>query len=178
MIYKRLPRSTSPKDNFPSTTMPAKLRLRHPKGVSTLTLDLDAPDATVQDLLNQIFSVSEIMPSQQDLKIGYPPTVLEAVVPELPLSSLGIKSGDQIMVTQKTGAPPINSNTRPTALQPPLPSGPHGVNTSSPTSSSTLTGAPTSQSGPENVSVDGGYLIHRVSRFPCSHASIVHRVCS
>jgi ubiquitin thioesterase OTU1 len=42
----------------------APLRLRHPKGISTLQLDLDT--ATVQDLLQAIFSVSEIPPSAQD----------------------------------------------------------------------------------------------------------------
>lgn len=42
----------------------AKLRLRHPKGVSTIDIDLD--NATVQDLQHRIFGQSEIMPSQQD----------------------------------------------------------------------------------------------------------------
>ncbi|VDC06647.1 unnamed protein product [Peniophora sp. CBMAI 1063] len=140
--------------------MPAKLRLRHPKGVSTLTVDLESPDATVQDLLNQIFGVSEIMPSQQELKIGYPPTALEAVIPELPLSSLGIKSGDQIMVTQKSGAPPINQSTRPTA--PPLPAEPRGVNTNPPASLPPPSAPSSNKSGLEYVSVEGGYLVHRI----------------
>ena len=42
----------------------APFRVRHPKGVSTLQLDPES--ATVQDLLQAIFSVSEIPPSAQD----------------------------------------------------------------------------------------------------------------
>jgi hypothetical protein len=42
----------------------APFRLRHPKGVSTL--QLDAESATVQDLLQAIYAVSEIPPSAQD----------------------------------------------------------------------------------------------------------------
>lgn len=43
---------------------PSALRLRHPSGVSTLHLDLEA--STVQDLLQKVFAVTEIAPSQQD----------------------------------------------------------------------------------------------------------------
>jgi len=42
----------------------APFRVRHPKGVSTLQLDVET--ATVQDLLQGIFSVSDILPSAQD----------------------------------------------------------------------------------------------------------------
>ena len=42
----------------------APFRLRHPKGVSTLQLDPES--ATVQDLLQAIYAVSEIPPSAQD----------------------------------------------------------------------------------------------------------------
>ena len=45
----------------------SKLRLRHPKGVSTLELDLNS--STVQDLLNQVQKFSQILPSQQDRKL-------------------------------------------------------------------------------------------------------------
>lgn len=40
------------------------VRLRHPKGIATLQLDLDA--LTVQDLQQQIFTLSEIPPPQQE----------------------------------------------------------------------------------------------------------------
>jgi hypothetical protein len=42
----------------------APFRLRHPKGVSTIQLDTES--ATVQDLLQAIYTVSEIPPSAQD----------------------------------------------------------------------------------------------------------------
>ena len=42
----------------------APFRIRHPKGVSTLQLDSES--ATVQDLLQAIYSVSDIPPSAQD----------------------------------------------------------------------------------------------------------------
>jgi hypothetical protein len=42
----------------------APIRLRHPKGVTTLQVDLD--NASVQDLQQQIYEISEILPSQQE----------------------------------------------------------------------------------------------------------------
>ncbi|KAF8447547.1 hypothetical protein L210DRAFT_3641475 [Boletus edulis BED1] len=42
----------------------APVRVRHPKGIATLQLDIDA--LTVQDLQQQIFTLSEILPSQQE----------------------------------------------------------------------------------------------------------------
>lgn len=44
----------------------APIRLRHPKGVSTLQLDLNT--ATVLDLQQAIFAQTEILPSNQDRK--------------------------------------------------------------------------------------------------------------
>lgn len=47
------------------TTMSlAKLRLRHPKGIATLELDLDG--SSVQELQQQIKNTTEILPSQQE----------------------------------------------------------------------------------------------------------------
>lgn len=140
----------------------APLRLRHPKGVSTLQLDLDT--ATVQDLLQAIFSVSEIPPSAQDLKAGYPPRALTGVIPELPISSLGLAPGDQLIVNQKSGsaAPPVTT--------PALP-GPQATvanrRASLPPSSSNPRPAATTlsavqSSGPDFVQADGGYLVHRI----------------
>lgn len=42
----------------------APLRLRHPGGVSTIQVDLDT--STVQDLQQEIYAVSQILPSLQD----------------------------------------------------------------------------------------------------------------
>ncbi|KAI9443667.1 OTU-domain-containing protein [Lactarius psammicola] len=144
----------------------APLRLRHPKGVSTLQLDLDT--ATVQDLLQAIYSVSEIPPSAQDLKAGYPPRTLTGVIPELPISSLGLAPGDQLIVNQKSGsaAPPGATPTASSALL----ANPHATVGNRPASlppssnprpaAATLSAAQTG--GPDFVQTDGGYLIHRI----------------
>ena len=42
----------------------APVRLRHPKGVTTIQVDFT--NATVQDLQQEIFAATEIPPSQQD----------------------------------------------------------------------------------------------------------------
>ena len=55
----------------------APVRLRHPKGIATIEVDFDSERFTVQDLLQEIFAVSEITPSQQDRKT-HPLTSLEA----------------------------------------------------------------------------------------------------
>ncbi|KAI9446152.1 OTU-domain-containing protein [Lactarius indigo] len=129
----------------------APLRLRHPKGISTLQLDLDT--ATVQDLLQAIFSESEIPPSAQDLKAGYPPRALTGVIPELPISSLGLAPGDQLIVNQKSGSAALLGATPAAASLPPSASNPRPAAT-----------APSAvQSGaPDFVKTDGGYLVHRI----------------
>ena len=40
------------------------IRLRHPGGVSTLQLDFDS--MTVQDLQQEVFTASQILPSEQE----------------------------------------------------------------------------------------------------------------
>ncbi|KAI0293529.1 hypothetical protein BC826DRAFT_1014592 [Russula brevipes] len=141
----------------------APFRLRHPKGVSTLQLDTEA--ATVQDLLQAIFAVSEILPSAQDLKVGYPPRPLTAVIPELPLSSLGLAPGDQLIVNQKSGsaASPGVTNRAPSLS---LPADARGTTSRSTPSSNAAQATPASSTpkkdGPDYVEVDGGYLIHRI----------------
>lgn len=45
----------------------APIRVRHPKGIATLQLDLDA--LTVQDLQQQIFTLCDIPPSQQESEL-------------------------------------------------------------------------------------------------------------
>ncbi|KAH9071195.1 OTU-domain-containing protein [Lactarius deliciosus] len=142
----------------------APLRLRHPKGISTLQLDLDT--ATVQDLLQAIFTVSEIPPSAQDLKAGYPPRALTGVIPELPISSLGLAPGDQLIVNQKSGSVAL-----PGATPAALPANPHATVVNPPASlppsasnpRPAATAPPAVQSsGPDFVKTDGGYLVHRI----------------
>ena len=102
------------------------------------------------------------------VKAGYPPRSLTAVIPELPLSSLGLAPGDQLIVNQKSGsaAPP----TGVTSTAQTLSTGPRALvnpaaSLSAP-SSNAAQAAPelstTRGGGPDHVEVDGGYLVHRV----------------
>ncbi|KAG0699640.1 hypothetical protein DFH29DRAFT_935692 [Suillus ampliporus] len=130
----------------------APIRLRHPKGVTTLQVDLD--NVLVQDLQQQIFEVSEIPPSQQEIRSGYPPHSL-TTIPELPLSSLGLKPGDQVIVNQNASSPagaPPSPKAKPVTSQPPQ------ASLSQPNSSRL---AP-SGSGPDYVDTPNGVLVHRI----------------
>ncbi|KAI0345374.1 OTU-domain-containing protein [Trametopsis cervina] len=134
----------------------APVRLRHPKGVTTIQVDFD--NGTVLDLQQEIFSATEITPSRQELKAGYPPHSL-TLIPELPVESLGLQQGEQLIVTQKAEAA-----LRPTAapLSAPLAS-PAAPMTSLMASQvrESVTPSP-SAGGPDYVETDGGYLVHRV----------------
>ncbi|KZT11322.1 OTU-domain-containing protein [Laetiporus sulphureus 93-53] len=140
----------------------APIRLRHPKGVSTLQLDLE--NSTVLELQQQIFSVTEIPPSQQDLKAGYPPHPL-TLIPELPLSSLGLKAGDQLTLIQKASAPSAPATFQSTSA----------AVSSLGSQAAAMTGMTASQArspeppaskgrstGPDVVPMEGGYLVHRI----------------
>ncbi|KIM48893.1 hypothetical protein M413DRAFT_89393 [Hebeloma cylindrosporum] len=118
----------------------APIRLRHPKGVCTIEVSLE-PEFTVQDLQQEIYAVSNILPSRQILKTGYPPRTL-TLVPELPLQSIGIQRGDQIIVTEAAAEAPA----------PPPTSSPPRLGTT----------APRPASGPDHVPLDESFLIHRV----------------
>ncbi|KAG9001291.1 ubiquitin-specific protease otu1 [Tulasnella sp. 427] len=87
--------------------MSINLRLRHPKGVSTVTVN---PEAPITELQQAIFSNTEISPSQQELKTGYPPKPL-VVESRLPISSLGLKNGDQLIVSANATAKPTVSTS-------------------------------------------------------------------
>lgn len=97
------------------------------------------------------------------VKAGYPPRALTAVIPELPLSSLGLAPGDQLIVVQKSGsaaAPTLSSPANPGRISAAARPG------TTPSSNPRQKAAPTSSAiegdGPDYVSTDGGYLIHRV----------------
>ncbi|KAF5371743.1 hypothetical protein D9758_003602 [Tetrapyrgos nigripes] len=143
----------------------APVRLRHPKGVSTIQIPFEQHDYTVQDLQQEIYAVSEILPSRQTLKTGYPPRSL-TIVPELPLSSLGLKAGDQLIVSGEVE--PSDSNRL-------LDNARNTSSTSAKTSASTtdvFSSAPLSSTqpavqskstrGPEHVPTSSGALVHRV----------------
>lgn len=53
----------------------APIRLRHPKGVSTIEVSLD-PEFTVQDLQQEIYAASGILPSRQIRQFYFQPFVL------------------------------------------------------------------------------------------------------
>ncbi|KAF4614470.1 hypothetical protein D9613_002684 [Agrocybe pediades] len=145
---------------------PTLIRLRHPNGVSSVRVSLE-DDFSVQDLQQEILAVTGILPSRQILKIGYPPRSL-TLIPELPVSSLGIQKGDQLIVNEgpepapSISAPPITTNLPPptqAAVPPPASAAPvqrPQASVVSPTSPSA------SPSGPDSVEVDGSFLIHRI----------------
>ncbi|KAF9792054.1 hypothetical protein BJ322DRAFT_1206742 [Thelephora terrestris] len=131
----------------------AQLRLRHPKGVSTIQIDLDS--ATVQDLLQEIYKITEILPSRQDVKAGYPPKGL-TLIPELPISSLGLSKGEQLIVNQNSGGQSTRSTPARSAA---------AVSTTGevpqPNSQPSGPVQPT-KNEPDSIEVEGGYLVHRI----------------
>ncbi|KAL1413133.1 ubiquitin-specific protease otu1 [Vanrija albida] len=71
------------------------VRLRHPRGVTTL--DIDPETQGVADLRVLIFSATEIPPSEQEIKYGYPPKPLPDTAGRL--STIPITRGEQLIVT-------------------------------------------------------------------------------
>ncbi|KAI0079870.1 OTU-domain-containing protein [Panus rudis PR-1116 ss-1] len=134
------------------------IRVRHPGGVATIQIDFET--ATVNDLQQEITKASQIPADLQEIKGGYPPHAL-TVIPELPLDSLGLKPGEQLIVNSRGGSAPA---------QPPAAAAASSARTQAPLSSSATlntpaanTSAPVSSSGgPDHVEVDGSYLIHRI----------------
>ncbi|PPQ63060.1 hypothetical protein CVT24_005915 [Panaeolus cyanescens] len=128
----------------------APLRLRHSNGIATLDIPLDSPDFTVNDLQQQILAITNIIPSRQILKSGYPPRPLE-LIPELPLQSLGLQRGDQIILSEST-----------TAISRPVQSSAVPQSASAATTSTSFTQPSATSNGPDHVQVDGSFLVHRI----------------
>ncbi|KAJ7510068.1 hypothetical protein B0H11DRAFT_1957484 [Mycena galericulata] len=154
----------------------APVRLRHPKGVSTIQVAFDRDDFTVQDLQQEIYAASDILPSRQNLKSGYPPRTL-TIVPELPLSSLGLSPGEQIIVSEIAEASGVSRSSKPPSSSSPFlsPTSSSSNSRSAPAVSSTPptsvasrpTPAPSAPSAsasglPDAVETDGSFLVHRV----------------
>ncbi|KAG6332670.1 hypothetical protein ID866_6415 [Astraeus odoratus] len=101
---------------------------------------------------------SEIPPSQQEssiaVKSGYPPQTL-TMIPELPLSSLGLKAGEQIIVNQ------ISSSFVSGPLGPPRVAQPASH---PPFSLAPQRGAVPASTGPASVETPSGVLVHRVGQ--------------
>ncbi|BEI86209.1 hypothetical protein CcaverHIS002_0604960 [Cutaneotrichosporon cavernicola] len=71
------------------------VRLRHPRGVTTIEVDPETQG--VRDLKVLIFSSTEIPPSEQEIKFGYPPKPLPETAGRL--ASIPITRGEQLIVT-------------------------------------------------------------------------------
>ncbi|CCA69782.1 related to OTU1-Yeast OTU Deubiquitinating enzyme 1 [Serendipita indica DSM 11827] len=80
----------------------APLRIRHPKGVSTIDIDLES--GTVLELQQEIRKVTGILPSLQDVKTGFPPRSI-TLISELPIASLGLQRGDQLIIGELKATP-------------------------------------------------------------------------
>jgi len=118
----------------------------------------------VQDLQQKIWDITEILPSQQDLKSGYPPKSL-TIVPELPLESLGLKRGEQLVVAQKGGASaPRQTSSTPRPVQPQPQAQVQAMPKETvPTSIPATARSGGSASGsPDSVATDAGILVHRI----------------
>ncbi|KAG8703819.1 ubiquitin-specific protease otu1 [Ceratobasidium sp. 395] len=137
--------------------MSVPIRVRHPKGVSTIQVDLNSDSATVLSLQQSIYELSGLLPSQQELKSGYPPKAL-ALIPELPLSSLGLQRGDQITVILNP-----NSATPTSTSRPPVPAPTPRVQPTSSAPAPAPAPGPKANSGKDGfVETPAGTLVHRV----------------
>ncbi|KAJ4487824.1 hypothetical protein J3R30DRAFT_3695484 [Lentinula aciculospora] len=141
----------------------APVRLRHPKGVATIQVPFDNEEFTVQDLQQEIYAASQILPSRQSLKTGYPPRSLNLISPELPISSLGLKGGDQLIVSEEpeSASRVISTPSSSTAKLDRQPAAPP-TSRALPQASSTRSTPSSSSNGPVHVPTDGGVLVHRV----------------
>jgi ubiquitin thioesterase OTU1 len=97
-----------------------RIRLRAPEGAHTLSLD---DNTTVNDLQVKITELTSVI--EYDLKIGYPPQVLDLTKysPSTPLRDISVKlNGEQIIVVSKdnptTGPGVSQSSSNPTIATP------------------------------------------------------------
>ncbi|PBK78278.1 OTU-domain-containing protein [Armillaria solidipes] len=135
----------------------APVRLRHPKGTSTISVPFDDESYTVQDLQQEIRKLTDILPSRQILKHGYPPQSL-TLIGELPVSSLGLTRGDQLIVNEEPGHAPDPPRSSPPA-NPAFRQAPAARTSSIPAIPAS---SPAAANSSEHVPAEGGYLIHRV----------------
>ena len=89
------------------------------------------------------------------VKVGYPPKSL-TLIPELPISSLGLSKGEQLIVNQNGGGQSTRSVPTRSATD---------------TSSAGLVSQPRAwpsplveptKNEPDSIETEGGYLVHRV----------------
>ncbi|GAA5822990.1 hypothetical protein JCM11251_004449 [Rhodosporidiobolus azoricus] len=154
------------------------LRIRSPLGQQTLSFATDG--ATLADLLSKVEEITGILAAEQEIRTGFPPKPLDpASSPSATLASLGLKSGDTIIVAEGAGgAPPAQASTSATSapstssssIPQKRPVSPSAV----PSASAAARKVPTPQpvvappkasvasAAPQFVEVDGGYLVLRV----------------
>lgn len=118
-----------------------KLRIRHPQGTATVDI-LD--NATVADLEQAIQEQTGSLPDE--LRSGFPPRSIDTSDPNKTLSAIGIRNGDQIIVTGVKTAPAAS-----------IRSDPIRASTTAPTQSASAL----ANSHAEAISVDGGYVVMR-----------------
>ncbi|KAG6814534.1 hypothetical protein H0H92_000061 [Tricholoma furcatifolium] len=145
------------------------IRLRHPSGVTTIQVATDRANYTVLDLQQEIYAATNILPSRQSLKSGYPPQAL-TLIPDLPIESLGLKSGEQIIVSELPDAAPptVPSTSRSSAA----PASPFDalISPAPPPSRPAIpvpvaargSRTPPRSTGPDHVETEGGVLVHRI----------------
>jgi len=135
------------------------IRLRYPGGVTTLEASVDQDDYTVQELQQEIYAATNILPSRQDLKVGYPPRPLIAI-PELPVASLGLQKSEPIIVSEKQGNAKPSANL---AVEQTVESSLVSKSDGNESKLQTHEGETSFlSSGPDYVETEGGVLVHRI----------------
>ncbi|BGP37862.1 ubiquitin-specific protease otu1 [Rhodotorula kratochvilovae] len=145
-----------------------QLRLRSPTGTSTLSLQ---DDATLADLRAHVEQAAGIPPARQELRVGFPPKPIDpSAAPTASLSSLGVKSGETIVVAE--GAVVDAGATASSSSSTVAPASVPQKRAVSPSAVPSARKAPTAQlvappqasaasDGPPFVEVDGGCLVLR-----------------
>ena len=103
--------------------------------------------------------------TSRTVKAGYPPHPL-TIVPELPIDSLGLKQGEQLVVTQRPSAGhQAFQSARSSPFPAPRPAAAMtGLTASQVRDTPTPTARPGGKGGlPDHVPTSNGYLMHRVS---------------
>ncbi|GAA5826085.1 hypothetical protein JCM5353_004208 [Sporobolomyces roseus] len=141
------------------------LRIRSPSQVSSCSLP---DDATLVVLQSKIQELTSIDAARQELRTGFPPKLIDtSTSKDLPLSTIGIRSGDTIIVAESSSTAATNSSKpspSPLAAPPPaVVSTPHSAAVATHPSPARAPAAPqASSNSPQFVEVDGGYLVLRV----------------
>ncbi|KAK4053047.1 ubiquitin-specific protease otu1 [Microbotryomycetes sp. JL201] len=137
---------------------PITVRIRGPAGVSSAQIN---DDDTLASLQLTVKDKTGIDPDRQELRTGFPPKFIPTDTPSSEkLSSLGIKSGEQIVAAEGAVRRTLHATALVSAAPtPPMPA----VGTSSVVSQSEQSSSEFSRATTElkSIPVDGGHLILR-----------------